>query len=236
MMVSVNPGDEKSEEAVRTPLRERKKQRTRAAIQEAALRLFAEQGYNATTCEQIAEAADVSPATFFRYFPTKDDVVLTDDYDPLLLQALSERPADETPIEAVRNSLGAGLRQIYSTDAPSIRARTELILSVPSLRARMYEAQREAEALLAAHIAPRMGGAPEDLRVRVVTTAIASAMFIAVEAWILEDGDLPSLMDGALAALEQEFAAGPRRAEPKAGVRGPAAKSKGKAKKGHGRK
>jgi AcrR family transcriptional regulator len=62
-------------------LRERKKARTRAAIREHALRLFREQGYSVTTIEQIAAAAEISPATFFRYFPTKEDVVLQDDFD-----------------------------------------------------------------------------------------------------------------------------------------------------------
>ncbi len=205
MNVAVNSQRNETENTLRTPLRERKKQRTRAAIQEAALRLIAEQGYNATTCEQIAQAADVSPATFFRYFPTKDDVVLTDDYDPLLIQALEERPPEETPIQAIRRSMAAALGPIYAADGPTIRARTQLILSVPALRSRMYDAQREAEALIATQLAPRMGGEPNDLRVKVVTSAIASALFISVEAWIGGEGELPALMDAALAALETEF-------------------------------
>ena len=69
-------------------LRERKKQKTRWAIQEHALRLFAEQGYEATTVDQIAAAAEISPSTFFRYFPTKEDLVIEDEYDALLVEGL----------------------------------------------------------------------------------------------------------------------------------------------------
>src|SRR5450432_790363 len=83
-------------------LRERKKARTRAAIREHALRLFREQGYPATTVEQIAAAAEVSPATFFRYFPTKEDVVLQDDFDIVTLAALEAQPAGLSPIAAFR--------------------------------------------------------------------------------------------------------------------------------------
>ena len=74
-----------STDQARPSLRERKKAQTRAAIQTHALRLFREQGYDATTIEQIIEAADVSETTFFRYFPTKEDVVLQDDFDPLIV-------------------------------------------------------------------------------------------------------------------------------------------------------
>ena len=73
-------------------LRERKKARTRATIQACALRLFREQGYDATTIEQIIEAADVSETTFFRYFPTKEDVALDEGYDPMLIEAFQAQP------------------------------------------------------------------------------------------------------------------------------------------------
>src|SRR5690606_7272503 len=65
-------------------LRERKKIKTRMAIREATYDLIKEQGYDGTTVEQIAERAEVSPSTVFRYFPTKEDIVLTDEYDPLV--------------------------------------------------------------------------------------------------------------------------------------------------------
>src|SRR5664280_638338 len=74
-------------------LRERKKAKTRWAIQEHALRLFAEQGYEATTVDQIAAAAEISPSTFFRYFPTKEDVVAYDAFDPVMLEAWRAQPA-----------------------------------------------------------------------------------------------------------------------------------------------
>src|SRR6516164_11415484 len=89
----------------RPGLRERKKARTRAAIREHALRLFREQGYDATTVEQIAAADDVSPSTFFRYFPTKEDVVLQDGMDTRTMEALARQPRDLPPIAAVRSAL-----------------------------------------------------------------------------------------------------------------------------------
>jgi len=83
-------------------LRERKKARTRAAIRTEAMRLFRERGYAATTIEQIAAAADISPATFFRYYPTKEDVVLQDDFDVLMPEAVETQPPSLGPIAAVR--------------------------------------------------------------------------------------------------------------------------------------
>src|SRR5512138_2327695 len=100
-------------------LRERKKAKTRAAIQEHALRLFQEQGYAATTVEQIAEAAEVSPSTFFRYFPTKEDVVLYDDLDPLFIAAFEAQPPELTTIQALRKAM----RAVFTSIPPEELAR-----------------------------------------------------------------------------------------------------------------
>ena len=104
-MSSAEPGP-----GVAPGLRERKKARTRIAIQRQAIRLFLDQGYAGTTVEQIA-AAGVSPSTFFRYFPTKEDVVVGDDYDRLMLDAFRAQPRELTPVRAVR-AVRAAIRQL----------------------------------------------------------------------------------------------------------------------------
>src|ERR1700716_2088893 len=120
-------------------LRERKKAKTRAAIQRHALRLFREQGYDATTVDQIAEAAEISPSTFFRYFPTKEDVVLEDEYDPLIIEGLLAQPADLPPLEAVRRTVREILGALPDEEETRIYQRIQLSLEVPVLRARMWD-------------------------------------------------------------------------------------------------
>src|SRR5215471_5723936 len=120
--------------AQRPGLRERKKARTRAAIREHALRLFREQGYDATTVDQIAEAADVSPSTFFRYFPTKEDVVLQDDVDVLAIGSFHEQPADLSIVAAFRAAAKEALASLSEEDLATLRETSSLIFTVPELR------------------------------------------------------------------------------------------------------
>ena len=120
-------------------LRERKKAKTHLAIQEAALRLFREQGYEATTVEQIAAAAEVSPSTYFRYFPTKEDVVIHDALDPLLFASFAEQPAELSPIQALRASMAAVFGALTPEELAFEYERQELVLGVPELRARMLD-------------------------------------------------------------------------------------------------
>jgi AcrR family transcriptional regulator len=182
-------------------LRERKKEQTRASIQRAALELIAAQGYESTTCEQIAAAAEVSPATLFRYFPTKEDIVLQDGYDPVIAAAVVARPSGEPPVVAVRRGLAAALAEVFSGDVEAIRQRTALILSVPALRSRAREQNASLVTHLQHALRQREGGDADALVVAVAAAACAATVSVAVERWATQGGDLPSLVDDAFAAL-----------------------------------
>ena len=164
-----------------TGLRERKKARTRAAIREHAMRLFHEQGYAATTVDQIAEAADVSQSTFFRYFPTKEDVVLTDEYDPLMVAALRAQPADLSPIEAVRRSVRELFGQFTDELWEAEQRRQELIRTVPELRMRVQQQFAESITMLAEVVADRAGLPADDFSARVLAGAVIGAALAATK-------------------------------------------------------
>ena len=195
--MSANP------DQARPSLRERKKAQTRAAIQSEALRLFREQGYDATTIEQIIEAANVSETTFFRYFPTKEDVVFQDDFDPLIIGAYQAQPPDMPPVPAVRAAFAALFAQMSAEQQAEQRERVALVLSVPRLRAAMLDQFAEAMQLLADAMAERSGRRPDDFAVRTVAGAVVGAM-MAVLAAMADDPDanLASLIDQAIAHLE----------------------------------
>ena len=128
--------------------RQRKKNATRDRIRASALRLFGEQGYDATTVEQIAAAAGVSHMTFFRYFPTKEDVALSDSYDPLLAGLLEQTPAGWPLTERIRAALLQGLRQLYDADRDTLLAQNKLIVSTPALRERLWASQMDTQQLI----------------------------------------------------------------------------------------
>ncbi|HEY2506040.1 MAG TPA: TetR family transcriptional regulator [Streptosporangiaceae bacterium] len=153
-------------------LRERKKARTRAAIRQHALRLFREQGYYATTVEQIADAAEVSPATFFRYFPTKEDVVLQDDMDLISMALLAEQPPELSPIAAFRAASGATLAEMTPEDLARFQETTALTASIPEIRARAIDEFVRTINQIAEGVAQRSGRSAEDFEVRTVAGAI----------------------------------------------------------------
>ncbi|MFF7971862.1 TetR family transcriptional regulator [Streptomyces sp. NPDC007905] len=191
-------------------LRERKKIKTREAIRTATYALIKEQGYDATTIEQIAERAEVSPSTVFRYFPTKEDIVLTDEYDPLLLEELRARPAGESWMDSLRYVIHKALDAMMAQDPEVLRMRTHLGVQVPAVRSRMFESMSETGRLLRGAIAERSGLDPDSLEVRVYAMSLTGGLMEVYLHWAESgfEGELRDLVDRALDVLEQGLPTG----------------------------
>jgi AcrR family transcriptional regulator len=163
-----------------TGLRERKKLQTRQAIQRAAYRLFADHGYDATPMDRIAAAAEVSLSTVFRYFPTKEDIVLTDEYDALIADTLRARPLNEPPITSLRHVTVGLLGQFAGPERNDMLTRLALIRQSPALRSRLSEALARTGVMLTEVLADRSGRSPDDFEVRIVVAAVLGALQEAV--------------------------------------------------------
>ncbi len=187
-------------------LRERKKARTRAAIREHALRLFRDQGYAATTVEQIAAAADVSPATFFRYFPTKEDVVLQDDMDILTMEALEAQPRDLSAIAAVRGAAADALAAMTPEDLEGLAETTRLTFAVPEVRARALDELTRTIEQMGQALAVRAGREPDDFAARVTAGALIGVIMSATIPWAaagdLDVREMFARIDAGLAEME----------------------------------
>jgi AcrR family transcriptional regulator len=184
--------------------RQRKKTATRDRIRASALRLFREQGYDATTVEQIAAAAGVSHMTFFRYFPTKEDVALADSYDPLIAALLAQTPATWPLTQRIRAALLQGLAQVYDTGRGALLAQNKLIVSTPVLRERLWADQMATQRLILQALGPR-----PSFRTRVIVAACLAAASTAVLTWVDNNGtpELPDLVKQAFEALRDSPAA-----------------------------
>ncbi|MFE1174821.1 TetR/AcrR family transcriptional regulator [Streptomyces sp. NPDC058773] len=184
-------------------LRERKKIQTRQAIRRAAYRLFEAQGYDATPIDQIAEAADVSPSTVFRYFPTKEDIVLTDEYDTVLATGLRARPTDEPMVESMRRVTVEALREITAADRGELVQRIRLVREVPAIRGRTAENIARDTALISAVLAERTGRPAGDLELRVISAAILAALQEAMLSWVEggQSAELETLIDQTMDVL-----------------------------------
>lgn len=164
------------------------------------------QGYAATTVEQIADAAEVSPATFFRYFPTKEDVVLQDDFDILALAEMEAQPAELSPVAAFRAAAAAARKQLSAEDLRAFGTTTHLTMSIPEIRARALDEFVRTIDNVSAAIARRTGGSPDDFAIRTLAGAMIGVVMAATMPW---DADSPADMndvfdriDAGLAHLE----------------------------------
>jgi AcrR family transcriptional regulator len=189
-------------------LRERKKARTREAIIDAALDLFGRKGFEATTIEDIAAAADVSPRTFFRYFDSKVDLVMAhneahgDKIGPLM----AARPASEGPLEALREVLQQMLLELLAE--PSVVREFQVMMGSPMLRKMAREHFYEEEAELVSAFAARLGTDGGDLTANVMAGAAVSTIWAVIERWLAEGADVEHLMpmiDEAFSLLADGF-------------------------------
>ena len=188
-------------------LRERKKIKLRRSVQGEALRLFAEQGYEDTTVEQIADAADISTTTFYRYFPTKEDVVLDDDYDPIL-QHIIGGDDDEPLVTTVRRAIAA-VAAAVEEDRDAALARLKLLATVPALKARQGAEGRKSVEFYIGMFSARSGRPAGDYQLRVTTAAFIAAQLEAARCWADAGGAEPlgRLLDDAVTLVEPLIAA-----------------------------
>jgi AcrR family transcriptional regulator len=168
-----------TQQAEQPGLRARKKAKTRAVIREQAIRLFAERGYQATTVEQIAEAAEVSPSTFFRYFPTKEDVVLQDDVDLITIEALEAQPPGLGPVAAFRAAVQQTVSRLSPAELAVLNETAALTLTVPEIRARALDEFIRTIGLIGAALARRAGRPADDFAAQNTAAAVIGVVMAA---------------------------------------------------------
>jgi AcrR family transcriptional regulator len=185
-------------------LRERKRTRLKYQVQTEALRLFAERGYDRTTVDDIAHAAAMSPRTFFRYFATKEDVVIWDEQDEMdMSEAVLRQALGDAPLRNMLTVLRDLVEDIWRADEDRLLARIKLCFEVPEIRARAVNQYFGQGVSVLAEVEKIWGVPAGDLRLRVLLASVYASIFVAAQRWAHEDGrqDLIQLIDEALGAL-----------------------------------
>ena len=189
-------------------LRDRKKREMRRAIVKAAIRLCTERGVDAVTIEDIAAAVDMSPRSFYRYFATKEDALLSDNDERLraLRANLASRPVDEPILESVRAAVLAVERryEVESFEDGQLAARARLLVQSPEVMARSLGRLSGWEQAITDAVATRLGvDSSKDLRPRVLAASTVGALRVALMSWVESEGSasLHKLMADALALV-----------------------------------
>ncbi|MFC5823060.1 TetR/AcrR family transcriptional regulator [Nonomuraea insulae] len=189
-------------------LRERRRAETRRTLQAHAIRLFMARGYDATTINDVAQAAGVSVMTLYRHFTTKEDLVLYDEYDRETAAALAAQPQEEPLRQRIGRALVRTAAAAVNAERDLLLARLHLMISTPALQARHLDSQYATELAIVGTLCA--GATDPDLEFRVRSTAAAclAATHVALIRWAEGEGrqDLPTLMHHALtAAFDTEF-------------------------------
>lgn len=186
-------------------LRTRVRETIRAQIGTIAWNLFAQRGFDEVTANEVAEAAGISRATFFRYFSSKEEAVFAaqEALGGEIAAALSARPAGEDAWTALRQAIDAAIGA-YVSDPAAALARLRLTRETPSLRAHQLERQAQWQQMISSALAERLGAEPLDLEVQALVGAALSALDSAATHWGEGDGsgDMIELLDRAFETLE----------------------------------
>jgi AcrR family transcriptional regulator len=164
-------------------LRERKRAETHARIQTEAIRLFLERGFEATTLDDIAEAAEVSRRSLFHYFESKEEIVLSAraDFPNIIAEAVGRRPASESLLDMVENALIDTAARYGSTRARNL---SRLIRDTPALSAGEQAKYEHVERALAKALADRKSLPEIDTACQVTAATAIGIMKLAIEAWL----------------------------------------------------
>ncbi len=184
---------------VRPGLRERKKQQTREKIEQVALHLFAERGYDETTLAEIAEAADVSPRTIFAYFQSKEDILFCDEpslYERLE-QTLEQRPPGATTVDALREFVSS-----FDESDEQAKLRKRIIGANAGLRLSERARSAPIEQLITKSIARDLDAGPDDVRPLLIAASVTAA-FSAVRDRLQEGSAEPISQEQARAILDE---------------------------------
>jgi AcrR family transcriptional regulator len=186
-------------------LRERKKERTRERLVEAALRLFTQRGYEETTIDEVVDAVEVSPRTFFRYFQSKDDVLVAwvDEFIDRVRDALAATPPDEEPFTALGNALTEAVA-VYDAQRTHFIALERFIARTPAIRAQKLEKLGRCAQIMSEALAQRLGvDAQRDLAPRLLANCAIGILGAAVSIWIVQGGkgNLAKIVDHAFRCM-----------------------------------
>lgn len=219
-------------------LRERKKLKAMRHVQDVALDLFDRHGYTAVTVERIAAEAEVSPSSIYRYFGTKEQIVLNDQYDPVAMQAIEEELELHDPVTALRRVIGQSMQLPLAADEEFVRRRMHYAMTEPSIRAAMSRQTEEFREFLAEALAKHTGRDAGSLDIRVASAALVAGFVEAVAYWH-DSGyrePLGTLLDGTIEVFGRGFELDRDAAAPgvaPVGVTAPAGPARGKSIRRH---
>ncbi len=167
------------------------------------MRLFADRGYDATTIADVAAAADVSSMTVFRYFETKEQLVLADEYDALILERVVAQPAVDPLLRRIAAGLLESVAELSSTERELLLARLRLVLATPALRARLWDNQYATQQAIVAALREEATDSEQELALWAGAGACLAAASAAVVRWTAQGGqpELRELMARALAVI-----------------------------------